>query len=265
MNEQQILFIVGKSRLKYLDEQGKTRELTFAELREINEIKEILFEIVVRYAIKLIYAHLNPSGVTRDMYADIIQDMAVAFYQQLPHYDPYLSRPTVYFSPYFKYAINNYMCKYIYHLSAHDVKNLRAVKSAINSYEQQNIPWTDEMISEKTGLSLSVTKKTIRNVYKSQYENIDNVKDKTPGPDKIEESFIKRDSLKEFMNILKNVLDKKELEFFLYRINLEGAKTRSITDMGEYFGMENDEVTTYWNKIINKLRKEKILKELLRK
>ena len=78
------------------------------------------------------------------------------------------------------------------------------------------------------------------------------------------ENFIKRDSLKEFMNILKNVLDKKELEFFLYRINLEGEKTRSITDMGEYFGMENDEVTTYWNKIINKLRKEKILKELLR-
>lgn len=64
MNEQQILFIVGKSRLKYLDEQGKTRELTFAELGEINEIKEILFEIVVRYAIKLIYAHLNPSGIT---------------------------------------------------------------------------------------------------------------------------------------------------------------------------------------------------------
>lgn len=63
MNEQQILFIVGKSRLKYLDEQGKTRELTFAELREINEIKEILFEIIVRYAIKLIYAHLNRSGV----------------------------------------------------------------------------------------------------------------------------------------------------------------------------------------------------------
>ena len=92
MNEQQILFIVGKSRLKYLDEQGKTRELTFAELGEINEIKEILFEIVVRYAIKLIYAHLNRSGVTRDMYADIIQDMAVAFYQQLPYYDPYLSR-----------------------------------------------------------------------------------------------------------------------------------------------------------------------------
>ena len=49
MNEQRILFIVGKSRLKYLDEEGKTRELTFAELREINEIKEILFEIVVRY------------------------------------------------------------------------------------------------------------------------------------------------------------------------------------------------------------------------
>ena len=53
MNEQQVLFYLGKNRIDYLLNIESQRPLTPEEKQEIKEIRQILFESVVRFGISL--------------------------------------------------------------------------------------------------------------------------------------------------------------------------------------------------------------------
>ena len=177
MTEQQVLFYVGMKRIKYLQNAECERPLTFEEEQEIDEIRKLLFESVVRFGIQLAYKRMGKYRKDRDAFQDIQQDLAVIFYEKLPDYDPTKSTPTTYFLRYFNQVITEYILKYSQHMSQYDAHNVSIVRAAIKYFEERGIKWDEPMIVTKTGLSPKVVKNTLRLAANSVMANVDDAID----------------------------------------------------------------------------------------
>lgn len=258
MTEQQVLFYVGMKRIKYLQNAECERPLTFEEEQEIDEIRKLLFESVVRFGIQLAYKRMGKYRKDRDAFQDIQQDLAVIFYEKLPDYDPTKSTPTTYFLRYFNQVITEYILKYSQHMSQYDAHNVSIVRAAIKYFEERGIKWDEPMIVTKTGLSPKVVKNTLRLAANSVMANVDDAIDmasKMPTP---EENYMNNEKISTLYRVLKETLSRDELDFFFYKVNLDG-KERSYQQVANELGMQVRDVKKKWSSIIARLNSSRDL------
>lgn len=252
MNEQQILFFAGKKRIDFLENKKKEKGLTMEEQVEIDEIRQILFENVVRFGISLAHKRMGKYRKDKDAFQDIQQDLAVIFYDKLPLYDPTQSTPTTFYLRYFNQVITEYILKYSQHMSQYDAHNVSIVRAAIKYYEEQGIKWDEPMLVTKTGLSPKVVKNTLRMASNSILANIDDALDVASNIPTPEENYMQNEKTSTLYRVLKETLSEDELNFFFYKVNLDG-KDRSYQQVAEGLGMQVRDVKKKWSSIIARL------------
>ena len=248
MNEQQVLFYLGKNRIDYLLNIESQRPLTPEEKQEIKEIRQILFESVVRFGISLAHKRMGKFRKDGDAFQDIQQDLAVIFFEKLPYYDPMKSTPTTYFLRYFNQVITEYTLKYSQHLSQYDAHNVSIVRAAIKYYEERGIKWDEPMVVTKTGLSAKVVKNTLRLASNSIMANVDDAIDMASNIPTPEENYMNNEKTSTLYRVLKETLSKDELDFFFYKVNLDG-KERSYQQVANELGMQVRDVKKKWSSI----------------
>ena len=252
MNDQQVLFYLGKQKLDYFDEVKKKRRLTSAEEQEKDEIKKMLFESVVRFGVAQARKRMSKYRKDSDAFQDVQQDLAVIFYERLPYYDPTLSTPTTYFLRYFNQVITEYVLQYSQHMSQYDAHNVSVVRAAIKHYEDAGIQWDEPMLVTKTGLSAKVVKNTLRLASNSIMSNIDDIIDMSSNLPTPEEEFLANEKTAAIYHALSETLTEEELRFFLYKMNLDG-KERSYQQVADELGMQVRDVKKKWSGIIARL------------
>lgn len=243
---------MGQKRLENLKKASEIRELTPAEIEERDEILQILFEIVYRFGMGLAQQRLGKYRKDSDAFADVMQGIAEIFYEQLPYYDPQKATPTTYFLRYFNQVITNYISRYSQRMSQYDSHNVSIVRAAINHFEERGIKWDEPMIVTYTGLSPKVVKYTIKLASNSIWANIDdnlNISSKLPTP---EEEFIDNEKTETIYRVLRESLTEEELQFFLYKVNLDG-KERTYQQVANELGMKVRDVKKKWSGIIARL------------
>lgn len=252
MTQEQKVFYVGKKRIEYLMKKEREGRITEQERKEKDEILQILFEAVYRFGVGLAKKRLCKFRKDSDAYPDIMQGIAEIFYERLPYYDPTQTTPTTYFLRYFNQVITDYILKYSQHLSQYDSHNVSIVRAAIKDFEERGIKWDEPMIVTKTGLSPKVVKYTLHLASNSIWANVDdniNVASHQPTP---EESYIDNEKTETIYRVLKDSLTEEELEFFLYKVNLNG-KERTYNQVAEGLGMPVRDVKKKWSRIIARL------------
>ena len=265
LTEQQKLFLYGKYRLNQFDEILKTRKLTANETEEMDSIKEQLFGSVVRFGMSEARRRMSKYQIDSDAYTEVQQELAVMFFNMLPKYDPLQTTPTTFYVRYFNQVISEYLLEYSQHLTQYDAHNVTKVRGAIHYFESKGIKWDQPMIVTKTGLSPKVVRNTISIAANSMRANIDdaiNVQSKLPTP---EEEFLKNEKSEIIMKALSDTLTEEELDFFLFRMNLDGDKELSYQVVADLRGMQVRDVKKKWSAIIAKLNNNKSLQAYSKK
>lgn len=259
LTKTQKFFITGKKILAKLDAIERSQPLSAKESYLRDKVKQDLFASVVKFGMSEAHKRMEKYSKSSDAFAEVQQSLAAIFFQKLPEYDPTQTTPTTYFVPYFNQEISRYIRSYSQNLTQYDAKNVSLVRRAIQYYESKNIKWDIQLLSTRTGLSPKVVKKTLEIAENSQRANIEDaifLQAKSPTP---EESYINNERMIIIQNALHDSLDYEEMEFFLYRLNMDGDKERTYQAVAEHYNMQIRDVKKKMSSIITKLSNNKAL------
>lgn len=251
LTKEQLLFLKGKTRLEMLSGQEQTEEVK----REMDEIKSCLWGAVRNYALQLMAHMMGSLRRPNDYYADIIQDMACIFFEQLPKYDPLRTTPTTFFVRYFKQVIGQYIHTDSQHLTQYDANNIRKVKKALGWLEQRGIhDPSAELLSTVTGLSPNVVRKTLHRMKVSVQVPIDDevfqLKSKFGTP---ENECMDRQISSQLMHDITTLLTEEEEQLFLTYMNLDGEKHLTFEALAHECSMPVHKAKREINIILGKL------------
>ncbi|OUQ46275.1 hypothetical protein B5E64_05815 [Drancourtella sp. An12] len=261
MTKEQRIFYVGLKKLDQLDRIKEERNLTYGELKQVDDIKAVLFGTVRSYGIDLAKTMTKKYRLPSDCFADLCQDMAIIFFEKYRDYDPTRTTPTTYFVRYFKQVISEYLMKNIHKLSQYDAANVLKIRRAVAAYEEQGVQWTEEMLANKTGLSLRVVRSTLYYAYASNYAPIEEACElksriKTP-----EESLAEKESQEALIHALKEHTTEEELDYFLLRVNLNGPKELPYEKIAEMKNVSVREAKRKVNSCITHINQDRRLVE----
>lgn len=259
LTKEQKLFLIGKNKLKKLDEIEKERPLTAEEQRQKDTVNQELFGAVVKFGMSEARRRMSKYQIDSDAYTEVQQELAVMFFNMLPKYNPLQTTPTTFYVRYFNQVISEYLLDYSQHLTQYDAHNVTKVRGAIHYFESKGIKWDEPMIVTRTGLSPKVVKNTLNLAANSVRANIDdaiNIQSKMPTP---EEEYIKNEKTETIMKSLSESLTPEELDFFLFRMNLDGNKELSYQMVADAKGMQVRDVKKKWSAIVAKLNNNKDL------
>lgn len=257
LTNEQKFFAYGKILLDHYAEEEQKRELTPAEKKKVNDVKQELWNKIFLYAKSLCYKRMSKYNLPTDAYSDVLQACATQFFRYLPSYDPYRHTPSTYFMYRFQEVISEYVRKDSQHLTQNDANNLGKVRKAIQFYEGKGIEWDVNMIAAKSGLSEKVVKQTIaigKNSIHADIDSCHDLKSNIPTP---EESYLQDEKSREIADAIRDLLSDGEYHFFMCRMNLDGDKELTYKDMERLF--PGVDVKSQWSKIIGKLHNSKIL------
>lgn len=259
-NKQQQKFIIGKVFLKKYKKIEEQRPLTAKERYKKDKIMEGLFATVLKYGMSLANQRLPKYKTDSDAYPEIQQSLATIFFDKLEAYDPLKTKPTTYFAPYFNQEISRYINANSQHLTPYDAKNVSAVRRAKQYYESRGINWDLQMLVNRTGLSPKVVKNTLTIESNSQRALIDEetyeLRANSPTP---EDEYIKNEEMNVLQNALKQTLDYTEMEFFMYKVNLDSCKERTYNEVAEHYNMPVRDVKKKYSSIVTRLNNNKAL------
>lgn len=251
---QQRVFYLAKLNLTQFSLIEKQRPLTNKEHRLKMDTLTDLWNQIRIFGISEAQRRMGKYRLDGDAFSDVQQAISEIFLEQLPNYNPLWSTPTTFFKPYFNQAITEYLLSNSQHLSQYDAKNVGIVRKAIYYFESQGIKWDESMIVDRTKLSPKVVKQTIQIASNSIRANVDDMgpglAGKIPGP---EEHFLDNERRIAIRETLNNTLTPDELEFFLYRVNLDGKHERPYQTVAEDLKMTIRDVKKKWSAIIAKL------------
>lgn len=257
--EQQKLFIIGKKILADIDEIEKTRPLSSIEESKRNDIKEELFGAIIRYGMSEAHTIMSKYKLPSGAYSEVHQLLAVTFFEHLNEYDPIRSAPTTFYAPYFRQVIAEFVRNESQHLKQYDARNVARVRAAIKEYDLNGISWTPEMISTKTGLSMKVVLNTLKLAQNSQYAQFEDIEWKQSNTLTPEQEYLKTERFQAILLALQQTLGVHERDVFLYKVNLDGSKERSIQEVAKKFHMSPNAVKQMFNCSIAKLQNNPIL------
>ena len=254
LNHEQRYFLIGKIKMASLEAIKECRELTWKEKDEMDFVKKSLFSSVLKFGMTVAREMAGKYSLDSDAHADIQQSLALIFFEKLPMYDPTRTAPITFFVRYFREAISIYLRKNSQMLSQYDAHNVSAVRAAIRYYESKGLKWTEEMLSNRTGLSARVLKNTLQIAKNSKRASTDGIeeflhaKGLTP-----EEECVDADSLKEILTRIEHLLTKPEKDLFFLKINLLGNKTLTYAEVASRSGLTVRDVKQIFSGVIAKL------------
>ena len=259
LTEAQKKFKSGLKKLDRFDALREVRPLTPQELFLENKIKEVLYMTVRNYGLDLARKMTQKYRLPNDSYADLCQEMASIFFEKYRNYNPELTTPTTYFVRYFKQVISEYLIKYVHNLSQYDANNVLKVRKVIAYYEAQGIPWTEEMLSIRSGLSLKVVRSTLSYSYISNYAQVEEAIDLRANIKTPEEAFAEKESQEALLNAIRKNTTPEELELFLMRVNPDGSKEMPYEKIAQEKGMSVRQVKRIINTCICRMNQDKEL------
>lgn len=117
---------------------------------------------IKKYAKSEITRMSRDYGATFEQMNDMEQSLCAIFFEKLPQYDPLQSTPTTYFKRYFRQEISGYLRQYHAKMTQYDAANVRKLRKAIDHFKENEMDYNYEMLSQRTGLSILVVKRTLQ-------------------------------------------------------------------------------------------------------
>lgn len=242
-------------QLKHLKNKEESEGLTPYEKRMKDQILVQLFERIKNFGFDTINNMTKSCYLKKEDRDDLATEIKLAFMKHIYDYEPNWTTPTTYFLKYFIEAIRSYLQQNM-QLSSYDATNIRMVRSAINVYQCQGIPFTLEMISNVTGLSQKVVKSTIKLMGALQLENIDEVSYIGSELSSPEDTVLDIENEKMVHIIIHQVLTEEEAKIFLLRLNLNEPKEMTYEAIAKTVGKDIRMVRKTMTRCVEKLRKD---------
>lgn len=269
LTKEQILFLRGKLTISDVKKQAdiENRELTHEEKTFISNIKKTLFKNIMTYGMKLAHEMLSPySNVPFDAYSELQSEITIVFFERFDEYDPLYTTPSTFFVRYFKEKISKYIQANCTHLSQYDSNNARKVQGAINYYKSQGITWTEDMISNYTGLSTKVVRTTIKlkenaNFLELDSECVTQLRSPIPTP----EEYTQDMESKEVLYRVISELDEESRNIFLMRVNPDGTKQISFENIANALNKSIKDVKCIYNETVMDLSNNSELRHMFGK
>lgn len=254
LTQEQLIFYIGQKKLKKLQASENPN------MDEINEIRELLWKAIVRFAQKEVNRMMGAYS-TQDERDDVMQDLVLVFLEKLPYYNPVKSAPTTYFIRYFREKITKYIRSSKVHLTQYDANNMRKINAAANGFKKNGIPYTLDMLSAKTGLSERVIQSTLfyaSNAKTASVEEAYSIQSDAPSP---ELAYQQNEAERVLYQALTENLTAEERRLLLTRINAEGNKGKPYDVIAKETGMSIMQVKSTINRALCKLHQDVRLRQ----
>lgn len=226
----------------------------------IKKAKDLLWRRIWKFAKKICFEMMGDFS-TEEERNDVLQDMAVIFFERLPDYDPLRTTPTTYYVRYFKQVISDYIRKNKAHLTQYDANNARKIHQAINEYKKNGIPYTIDMISTKTGLSQKVIKNTIYYSTNAKMANVEEAYSLHANVPTPEEAYEEMENQSILYQTIKNKTTQQELELIVMRMNFMGRKELPYDKIAELTDMPIRQVKSIINNALCRLNQDETLRK----
>lgn len=140
----------------------------------INEYRLALWHSQIKYVHSLITRYYSSELSPYDR-QDYVSSCALVFLEALDKYDPSISAPTTFFSPYYKYKLLHNTSKSLGSISNYYYKHLKLIERTIEHYKSINITHTTEQLAADTNLSIrQINNALLRKVYITDLDTYDN-------------------------------------------------------------------------------------------
>lgn len=238
----------------------ETAQYIYMFLHEGDESKRdyagvMLFQSYYRYIVHLIN-RIAPSYYPQ-YHEDLISECTVCFFEKLAGYDPQKGyKLTTYLTPHLTHVVTEYINR-LQNNSAYYNMQIRRIKACIDEIDEKGESYTAEVISNKTGISLSTVKKCfnmmdVAEIYYSSNEFLEESISRTQSSP--EEQMIIQLELENIHKALK-ILTPEEYEIvsLFYGFDQNGVR-KSMTKISLEKKMPIKSVRRIKSKAINKLR-----------
>ncbi len=262
ITKEQVRFYVSKKKIAQLEEEMRLNpSLKTNHLKKIDDIKHDLFKLVLRYGMREISLIAGRNLEQTNSSSDARQDLAVAFFEHLPSYDPLKSAPITYFARHFRQAVSERVRQETGgSMSQYDVSNLRKIRSALYYYESMGIEATMEMLVKKTELSPKVISNTLQYAKLTKSTDVEEATNLLSSSTNPEEVLMKKERFMELADLIREHLTDEQWLILKTRWNPDGSKELSykevsekLTDeQGRYYSMK--EVKSVYSKTIQILQ-----------
>lgn len=242
--------------------------LSLGELKVYKEVQQMLWERIENYVVSCFPEYIKKD---RNKKAELYQIMYTVFAEKmLFQYEPNFSKrnspisPTTYFKAYiYRAAFSIYQTE-VSEMTKYDIdKNVR-IQRAIQGLEVENISPSVENIVERTGYSNRVVANSLGYMQSRVYldspmdaEGTD-YRESFPATDLTpEELILKKDSIREVVACLEEVLNETEQKIVYLRLDFEDmcdGKYVPYRQMAEQLGMTVHQLRKIYNSAIEKLQ-----------
>ena len=201
--------------------------------------KEDMCQLLHRY----IYSLMKEMYIPGDLFEDAYQEGIIAILENIKNYDPEYTKPTVYFKPFIKYGIMDFVKRNVYKSSKHYYRKLEKVETSIEEIITEQNPVTINTIAAKSGMKEKDVKATLNHLSRIKHTvSAEETIDFSINSEKsTEEIAISRLETKQLYHAI-NKVDKKSKNNIVRYFGLNGCVPESIVGIAAKEGRTAYEV-----------------------
>lgn len=268
-SKEQKVFYYLKRKLNKVNEameEFKKRKDDPGMKEKLDELGEYRKDLYLRMWVRIrmygrgeIFRMSQHYEVTVGQRNDMEQSLCEIFLKKLPQYNPLESTPSTFFKRYFRQEISKYLRQNCTHMTQYDTANLRKLQKAKEHFKNRGVDYNDEMLSQDTGLSIPVIKRTFQTannmMFPASVEEAYNLKSPLPQP---EEEILKQETREILFRAIERCTadDSIQKELLFLRINASGRKEMSYKKIAETTGRSIRFVREAINDVICKLSQD---------
>lgn len=253
MTKEQAIFYVSLKKIEALEKQEPKDQ------KQIDQYKTYLWEVIYKFAKSEINS-LMGEFTSKEEREDVLQSVALIFFEKLPYYNPLQTTPTTYFVRFFKQEISKHIRSYHKRLTQYDATNARKISNVVAEYEKKGIRPTLDIIARKSGLSQKVIKSTLLYSSNSKVANVEESYDLSSDLPTPEQFFVKNEQQRILAETLKNNTTQLERKLLMMRVNPEGSKLMPYDKIAEEMDMPIREVKQIINRTICRMNQDRMLR-----
>lgn len=253
MTKEQAIFYVSLKKIEALEKQEPKDQ------KQIDQYKTYLWEVIYKFAKSEINS-LMGEFTSKEEREDVLQSVALIFFEKLPYYNPLQTTPTTYFVRFFKQEISKHIRSYHKRLTQYDATNARKISNVVTEYEKKGIRPTLDVIARKSGLSQKVIKSTLLYSSNSQIASVEEsytLSSDIPTP---EQFLTKCEQQRILAETLKNNTTQLERKLLMMRVNPNGSKLMPYDKIAEEMNMPIREVKQIINRTICRMNQDRKLR-----
>lgn len=253
MTKEQAIFFTSLKKIEALEKEEPRDQ------KQIDQYKMYLWEVIYKFAKSEINS-LMGEFTSKEEREDVLQSVALIFFEKLPYYNPLQTTPTTYFVRFFKQEISKHIRSYHKRLTQYDATNARKISNVVTEYEKKGIRPTMDIIARKSGLSQKVIKSTLLYSSNSQVANVEESYDLSSNIPTPEQFLTKNEQQRILAETLKNNTSQLERKLLMMRVNPDGSKLMPYDKIAEEMNMPIREVKQIINRTICRMNQDRKLR-----